>query len=68
MCFHCPPPVTPAGHDGPGHECYRMSVVGVVWGICAALNLFYGVPAENSFHCTSLQVEAVRYLAREAEV
>lgn len=45
-----------------------MSVVGVVWGICAALNLFYGVPAENSFHCTSLQVEAVRYLAREAEV
>ena len=33
-----------------------------------ALNLFYGVAAENAFHPTSLQVEAVRHLAREAQV
>ena len=43
-------------------------VIGVVRGMCMALNLFYGVAAENDFHPTSLQVEAVRHLAREAQV
>ena len=45
-----------------------LGIVGMVRGMCLALNLFYGVPAENDFHPTSLQVEAVRHLAREAQV
>ena len=43
-------------------------VIGVVRGMCMALNLFYGVAAENDFHPTSFEVEAVRHLAREAQV
>ena len=45
-----------------------LDIAGMVRGMCLALNLFYGVAAENDFHPTSLQVEAVKHLAREAQV
>ena len=34
-----------------------ITIAGMVRGMCLALNLFYGVAAENDFHPTSLQVE-----------